>query len=141
MTAVANTQIVSEARTLTAAEAVYSLDFVVKLVKKIHKDYPAYSVEQIADAVGDVFNQKLALMEKRLATIETIRAQYQALKSAEPIVAGTLDVLVKAQTAVFKAIEPGLLVAKPKATKKVASKKPLSDAEVYGEETNQLSLV
>jgi hypothetical protein len=135
MTAVATTQIVSEPRTLTASEAVYSLDFVVKLVKKIHKDYPAYSVEQIADAVGDVFNQKLALMEKRLATIETIRAQYQALKSAEPIVAGTLDVLVKAQTAVLRSIEPSLLVKKP-ATKKTTAKPVPAKADA-----DQLALV
>ncbi len=115
-------------RTLTAAEAVFSLDFVVKLVKKMHKDYPSYTVEQIAAAVRKTFATKLGSMEKRLANIEKIRAQYQALKSSEPVVAGVLKTLVDAQAVEVKPLPAELLLKKEPAKKATGKAAPANGA-------------
>lgn len=104
----------TDTRTLTAGEAIFSLDFVMKLVKKIHKDNPSWSIEKIGGAVSKLFATKLATQEKRLASIEKIRAQYQALKSAEPVVKGVIDVLTKAAAYEVKPIEVDLLKAPAK---------------------------
>jgi hypothetical protein len=81
------------ARKLTAAEVVFSMDFVMKLIKKLHKDNPAYSAEQIANAVEYVFNQKLERSTKRLENIEKIRREYSILRSAQPVVQKTVDLM------------------------------------------------
>ncbi len=90
-----------EARKLTAAEAVFSLDFVTKLVKKIHKDHPQYAPEQIAKALDSVFEKKLAASAKRLENIEKIRREYQILKSAQLTVEHVSDMLVEVGKADF----------------------------------------
>lgn len=120
----------TETRTLTAGEAIFSLDFVMKLVKKIHKDNPSWSIEKIGAAVSKLFAAKLATQEKRLASIEKIRAQYQALKSAEPVVKGVVDILTKAAAYEVKPIEVDLLKpAAKKVTKATANGAVKHDAD------------
>lgn len=107
----------TDIRTLTTGEAIFSLDFVIKLIRKVHKDHPKYTIEQVAAMVTKVFGEKLATMEKRLANIEKIRAQYQALKSSEPIVKGVLETLLAAKAVEVKPIAGELLLAKQPAKK------------------------
>lgn len=105
-------------RKLTAAEVVYSLDFVTKLVKKVHKDNPRYSIDQIGEAVAKVFNEKLASSAKKLQNLEKVRRDYSVLRSAEPVVAGAVDLLKKTATLEFKEFE----LPKKADPKKAASK-------------------
>jgi hypothetical protein len=124
-----------ETRTLSAGEVVFSLDFVTKLVKKIHKDNPAYTIEQIGEALEVVFSQKLETMEKRLKTIEKIRAQYDALKSAEPVVASVIDMLDKAVTYKFVPASAQVQQAKP------VARKPTANGKAKPADTAQLSMM
>ena len=86
------------ARTLSAAEILGSMDFVLKLAKKLAKAHPSATPAQIADAIATVFAQELAKMEKRLDKVEAIRAKYNTLKSAQPVVASTVDMIHEMST-------------------------------------------
>jgi len=95
MTDIANTAAELSIKTLNAAEIVFSMDFVVKLAKKLVKDNPGHTPAQIADAIETVFQAKLALAEKRLQNVEKIRASYNALKSSTEVVADTVALIKK----------------------------------------------
>lgn len=82
-------------RKINAAEIVGGMQFVTKLAAKLVKDYPSHTPSQIADAIEAVFAEKLKKMETRLQNVEKIRADYNALKSAQPVVADTVAMINK----------------------------------------------
>ncbi len=137
MTDQTNTATEAAARTLNAAEIMFSLDFVIKLAKKVMKDNPAFTPEQVANAIETVFNAKLATAEKRLQNIEKIRAQYNALRGSQDAVVDTAALIKKLGERAHVDYASQVIVAKPGAK---AAPKVVNGAAPKAENADQASL-